>query len=184
MRLFSLLSGLMLTLGIAGLGCEKKPPPPPPPSPPTQTTGPDAKPPVPPQPSLDLKPKGQIQPKEVAPAKKGLIQSIRGAATRPQRGNELKQIGLFMVQFVDDFKRKPKDDKEFVDYLGVQAAGIGKLITEGHYVLNHKVNVKDSTSVVAWEAVNDGGAFMTVRMDTSAALVPEAELEVLLGLRK
>lgn len=135
--------------------------------------------------SADTKKDAQPQPKDIKSKVKGkgLVQSIRGAATRPQRQNDLKQIGTYYQLFVTEFNRKPKNDKEFIDYMGVPGGMYGKLITEGHYVLNHKVDMNDSRSVIAWEAVNDNGSFMAVRAGLAVELIPEPELEVLLGLR-
>jgi len=117
-------------------------------------------------------------PKEGPP--KGLVQGVRAAAYRPERLNELRQIGIFMNQLADlNNGRAPRTKQEFIDYIKRDAAGIAQAIEEEYYVLNLKVNMRDSNAVIAYECLQDQGGYQSVRVDASVAPIPRHELEKL-----
>src|SRR5262249_7337106 len=119
----------------------------------------------------------QIKPN---PPPKGLVQNIRAAAYRPERQNELRQIGLFFQTFEIDQRRVPRTEKEFIDYIKRDASGIAKAVEEKYYILNLKVNMRAANDIIAYESLTDAGGHQCVRVDGSVAPVPVEELRKLL----
>ena len=117
-------------------------------------------------------------PKEGPP--KGLVQGVRAAAYRPERLNELRQIGLFMNQLVDQNNgRVPRTKEEFIDFIKRDAASIAQAVQEEYYVLNLKVNMRNASAVIAYECLQDQGGYQSVRVDTSVGPIPLHELKQL-----
>ena len=112
---------------------------------------------------------------------KGLVQSVRAAAYRPERLNELRQIGIFMTQLVDQNNgRVPRTKEEFIDYIKRDAASIAQALTDEYYILNLKVNMKDSYAVIAYESLQDQGGYQAVRVGGGVEPIRPDELKKLL----
>jgi hypothetical protein len=134
------------------VGDPKPEPPPPPPPPPDQFKG-----------------KGN-------PPPKGLVQSVRAAAYRPERQNDLRTIGQFFNQYVLNFNRNPKTDEEFLKFFERDAPVVAKAVRDGLYALNLNAKSLSSNSVIAYETLLDQGGYQAVRGDNSVEAIPEAEL--------
>lgn len=133
------------------------------------------------EPEAPQDPKPQPQAKEQP---RSLAQNIRQAALRPERQNELKQIGLFFKEFVDARNGKnPRTVDEFTDSLKVQYPLYVKLLKEKTYILNLKVNMRPGapTGVIAYDPLIDGAGHQAVRTDLSVSPIPPAELKQLLA---
>jgi hypothetical protein len=179
MRLLTVL-GWLAIIGLGTTGCGKK-------DEPKQAANggalkgvvfgdpkPEPKPEPPPMPAdggLQVKPN---------PPPKGLVQSVRGAATRPERQNELRQIGIFFKLFADERNGKnPSSDEEFINYIKRDAGGIAKAIQEKYYILNLKVNLRDSNNVIAYESLIDAAGHQAVRAGGTVEPIPVEELRKL-----
>lgn len=81
--------------------------------------------------------------------KKRATDSIRARADRPDRLNELKQIGLFYQQYILNFNRPPTTVQDFTEFIKRDSAGIKKAIDEKYYFL--VVQVKGQSGIVAYE---------------------------------
>ena len=180
MRLLMVL-GLLAIIGVGTTGCGKKndgaggqakvdpqkgvvfdkPPEPPPEPPPMPADG-----------GLQIKPN---------PQPKGLVQSVRAAAYRPERQNELRQIGLFFRHYEVEQNRTPRTEEEFIDYIKRDASGIAQALKDKYYILNLKVNIRDSNSVIAYESLTDSGGHQAVRVDGSVMPIPVDELRKLVA---
>ena len=176
MRLLAILV-LLLTFVIGTIGCSTKEEPKQANADPLKGVTfdkPKAEPPPPPQPP----PQPMLQVKGNAP--KGLTQNVRAAAYRPERLNELKQIGLFFHTFVDERNGKnPKSDEEFIDYIRRDSNSLALAIKEKYYILNLKVNMRDAGGVIAYESLIDGPGYQSVRVDGSVGPLCEDELKKL-----
>ena len=121
----------------------------------------------------DIGVKGNAQPK-------GLVQGVRAAAYRPQRLNELKQIGIFFTQLVDETGGKnPRTEDEFINYIKRDSNTIAEAIKDKYYILNLKVNMRDGNAVIAYESLQDQGGYQSVRVAGSVAPIPIDELKKL-----
>jgi hypothetical protein len=118
----------------------------------------------------------QVKPKSPP---KGLVQNVRASAYRPMRQNELRQIATYFKNFELDNNRAPRTDEEFINYIQREARDLAEAVKEKYYVLNLKVNMREASSVVAYEALTDAGGHQTVRVDASVAAVPVDELRKL-----
>lgn len=110
---------------------------------------------------------------------KGLVQSVRAAAYRPERLNELRQIGIFFNQLYIETNKNPRTKEEFIDYIKRDAGSIAQALQEDYYLLNLKVNMRDANAVIAYESLQDQGGFQAVRVDASVAPIPLDELKKL-----
>jgi hypothetical protein len=75
--------------------------------------------------------------------------SIRARADRPERLNELRQIGLFYNQYKTEFNKPPQTVQEFTEYIKRDSPGIKKAIDDKYYIVLPKVN--SSTGILAYE---------------------------------
>ncbi len=119
---------------------------------------------------------GRFQP---IAAPQGVVQNVRAAAMRPERQNELRNIGQFFTIYFNDFNRNPKTEEEFAKYIERDAPKIAEAIREKHYVLNMKAKI-GGPGVIAYEQLPDGGRHLAVRTDGSVDLIPPDELQTLL----
>ncbi len=109
---------------------------------------------------------------------KTLVQNVRAAALRPERQNELRQIGLFFRNFEIENNRNPRTDQEFIQYIQRDAPVIAKAIQDKYYILNLKVKMKGGSSgVIAWEYPADGPGHLVVRVDASVSPMSAEELK-------
>lgn len=123
---------LILTLGTAA-GC-KKDEPAPKPLPVAQNPNPNPNPPA-------------------AKPKPSLISAVARRIDRPERQNELKQIGTFYQLIRTERGRPPVDVKDFMAYCQRDIPVICKAIEEGYYVV--VPNVKSGNGVIAYEREPD-----------------------------
>jgi hypothetical protein len=134
--------------------------------------------PKPPPPEPPPPPPDPFQGKGNAPPK-GLVQGVRAAAYRPERQNELKQIGTFFIDYVLTHGRNPATDEDYLKYMERDYPKAAQAIREKYYVLN--LNAKlSSNSVIAYEVLQDQGGYQSVRGDGSVSPIPEAELRMML----
>ncbi|GEM_PF-6895090 len=117
-------------------------------------------------------------PKNAPP--KGLVQGVRAAAYRPERLNELRQIGIFFNQLCIEMNKNPRTKEEFIDYIKRDASSIAQALKDDYYILNLKVNMRDANAVIAYESLQDQGGYQSVRVDGSVAPIPLEELKKLL----
>lgn len=130
--------------------------------------------PPPPEPKPDdFKGKGNAPPK-------GLVQGVRAAAYRPERQNDLKQIGFYFNEYVTNFNRNPASQDDFVKHIERDMPVVAKAIRDGLYVINPKAKSFSSNSVIAYETLQDQGGYQSVRGDCSVMPIPEDELRKLL----
>ncbi len=130
--------------------------------------------PEPPKPPPDIL---QVKPN---PPPKGLVQNVRAAAYRPDRQNELKNIGFFFNDYVTTHNRNPATDEDFLKYMERDAPHLAKAIREKYYVLNLKAKSFSSNSVIAYETLTDQGGYQAVRGDCSVEAIREDELRKLI----
>lgn len=121
-----------------------------------------------------------------APKKKGgtsVSNSVRGAAWRAERRNELNQIGKYYVQFVEDYKGASRNMMNFKEYIKTAPSAIREPIEEGYYVMNFKADpTRSSQCIVAYERDEDSGQrHLAVRGDCSVDYIPTVELKAALG---
>jgi len=112
-------------------------------------------------------------------APKGLVENVRAAAMRPERQNELKQIGLFYHSYVGEFNHPPRTEDDFAKYIERDARQIAEAIKDKYYVLNLKAKITGA-GVIAYEPLLDGGRHLSVRTDGSVDLLSPEELQNLL----
>lgn len=113
------------------------------------------------------------------PNPQGVVENVRAAAMRPERQNELKQIGLFYHSYVGEFNHNPRTDDDFVKYIERDARQIAEAIKEKYYVLNLKAKITGA-GVIAYEPLLDRGCHLSVRTDGSVDLLSPEELQNLL----
>ena len=133
------------------------------------------------QPEEPEDPKPQVQPK---PQPKSLAQNIRQAALRPERQNELRQIGLFFKEYVDSRNGKnPATLDEFTNSFRVQFPLFKKLLDEKTYILNLKVNMRAGAprGIIVYDPLIDGAGHQACGTDLTVFPVPTAELKKLLA---
>lgn len=133
---------------------------------------------APPAPGVQNAPLPTTPPQNQQP--KSLVQSIRAAAYRPQRQNELRQIALFFQTFHDERKHNPKTDEEFSAYIQRDAGGIAQALRDKYYVLNLRVNMR-GPGVIAYESPLDGGNHLVVFVGANVAPMSPADLKKALG---
>jgi hypothetical protein len=75
--------------------------------------------------------------------------SIRARADRPERLNELRQIGLFYAQYKTEFNKPPQTVQDFTEYIKRDSASIKKAIDDKYYIVLPKVN--SNTGILAYE---------------------------------
>jgi len=81
--------------------------------------------------------------------KKRSNDSIRARADRPERLNELRQIGLFYTQYKTEFNKPPQTVQDFTEYIKRDSPGIKKAIDDKYYVVLPKVSA--NTGILAYE---------------------------------
>jgi hypothetical protein len=113
------------------------------------------------------------------PNPQGVVENVRAAAMRPERQNELKQIGLFFHAYVTEHNHNPRTDDDFVKYIEREARHIGEAIKDKYYVLNLKAKITGA-GVIAYEPLLDRGCHLSVRTDGSVDLLSPEELQNLL----
>jgi hypothetical protein len=113
------------------------------------------------------------------PNPQGVVENVRAAAMRPERQNELKQIGLFFHAYVTEHNHNPRTDDDFVKYIEREARQIGEAIKDKYYVLNLKAKITGA-GVIAYEPLLDRGCHLSVRTDGSVDLLSPEELQNLL----
>ena len=125
-------------------------------------------------------PQGVAPLPKLNPQAKGVVQSVRNAAYRPERLNDLREIARFFNLYVNDIGRNPKTEDEFVQYLQRDAPKIAEALREKYYVVNLKAKVASSQSVVAYEKLTEANCHQTARGDCSVSLVTPEDLAKLL----
>ncbi len=114
------------------------------------------------------------------PAPKGLVQGVRAAAYRPERQNDLKNIGFFFNEYVTSHGRNPATEEDYLKHIEREAPHLAKAIRDKLYALNLKAKSFSSNSVIAYETLLDQGGYQSVRGDGSVQPIPEDELRKLL----
>ena len=180
MRTFILI-GALIVVGLGPAGCAKEDP--------QQAKAnalkgvqfgePKNEPPAPEPPPPPKKNENEPKVKGNAPPK-GLVQGVRAAAYRPERQNELRQIGIFFNQLYIETNKNPRTKEEFIDYIKRDAGSIAQALKDDYYILNLKVNMRDANAVIAYESLQDQGGYQSVRVGGSVEPIPIDELRKLL----
>jgi len=129
---------------------------------------------VPPQPEQNVAHFGKHNPQP-----KGVVQSVRAAAYRPQRINDLKQIGQLFIAFAGEFNRNPRTEDEFIMYIQRDSRDLVQAIREKYYVLNLKARMS-SNSAIAYESLTEANCHQTAHGDGSVSLVTPEDLKTML----
>jgi len=114
------------------------------------------------------------------PAPKGLVQNVRAAAYRPERQNDLKNIGFYFNDYVTTHGRNPSSEEDYLKHIEREAPHLAKAIRDKLYALNLKAKSFSSNSVIAYETLLDQGGYQSVRGDCSVEAIREDELRKLL----
>lgn len=113
------------------------------------------------------------------PAPKGLVQGVRAAAYRPERQNDLKNIGFYFNDYVTAHGRNPATEEDYLKHIQREAPHLAQAIRDKLYALNLKAKSFSSNSVIAYETLLDQGGYQSVRGDGSVQAIPEDELRKL-----
>lgn len=131
------------------------------------------------QPPVAQNPKPNINPNPNPPVvkpKPSLISAVARRIDRPERQNELKQIGTFYQLIRTERGRPPADLKDFMAYCQRDIPGICKAIEEGYYVV--VPNIKSGNGVIAYEREPDiHDMHLAILADLSVHTVTTGELK-------
>jgi hypothetical protein len=109
-----------------------------------------------------------------APAKGGLRERI----DRTKVFEELHQLGLFYIQYVDERNRPPANTEEFCNYIDRDAQQLSRAIKDKYYTLICKVASPRSGTVLAYEReADDQGKRWVVTGDAAVTKMDESEFQ-------
>ncbi|MCI0463681.1 MAG: hypothetical protein L0Z62_42645 [Gemmataceae bacterium] len=99
-----------------------------------------------------------------------------GAGERESIKNDLKQIGLFYLQYRDTFNRGPATSKALADYMRRDTATLAAKIDKGHYAVI-PITRPNSNMVIVYDVAGDvNGNHFVVMGDGRVDLIGQAEL--------
>ena len=120
-------------------------------------------------------------------SKKGsgsLISNVRGSAYVTERKNELKNIGLFFIQYANDIPNVNKRTLDgFLSTFQRDAPKIYEHVKEENYVINLKASLSASNGIIAYEWGMYPAGYLCVRVDGSVDYVSQDEWKAALGIK-
>jgi hypothetical protein len=109
-----------------------------------------------------------------APSKGGLRERI----DRTKVPEELHQLGLFYIQYVDERNRPPSNTEEFCNYFDRDAQQLSRAIKDKYYTVICKIASPRSGTVLAYEReADDQGKRWVVTGDAAVTRMDEGDFQ-------